>query len=226
MKRAMAFWVGVLCVAAAVPGCIRTHTLPSYDNEDSKWSDVPPGTALSWAFDSDAAGGPAGGFVPFFGAWCVLRDDTAPSKPNVYAQTSRAYEFPGTVVSAKSFADFDASVKCKMLSGLVEATGGLVFRFQNPRAYYVARTNIQEENYRLFRCVGGIRQPIAGAKVKLQKDQWYTIAVECRGEDIRCSLDGKLLIECKDKKFLKGKVGLWSKADSVTYFDSLEITAK
>jgi hypothetical protein len=227
VRRPSIRWVSaILAVIVAVPGCIRTRVLPSYGDEDSKMSDVPAGTALAFNFDRDVTGGPAAGFAPFFGAWGVLRDDTAPSKPNVYAQTSKGYEFPGTIVSTKVFADFDASVQCKMLSGLVDAAGGLIFRFQNPRAYYVVRANVLENDLCLYRCVSGVRQPIMSATVKLQKDQWYKIGIQCQDENIRCYLDDKLLIEGKDKKFLKGKIGLWSKADSVTYFDNLEIVAK
>ena len=223
-----------LCVIAiALSGCLRTGPLQSYGDEDSKWSDVPPGTTLSWNFDADAPGGPAADFVPFYGAWIVLKDETAPSKPNAYGQTSKAYEFPGAIVSTKAFTDFDASVECKMVSGLVDSAGGLIFRYQNPKAYFVVRANLLENNFRLYRYVDGIRQPIAGAEVvgahghaPLQKDRWYTIGVECRGESIRCLLDGSPLIEYKDKRFARGKIGLWSKADSVTYFDNLEVTAR
>jgi hypothetical protein len=218
--------VTAVLVAAVLPACIRTRILPSYGDEDSKWSDVPPGTTLTWNFDADAPGGPASGFAPFYGAWIILGDDTAPSRPNVYAQTSKAYEFPGAIVSTKAFADFDASVKCKMHSGLVDATAGIIFRFRNPKAYYVVRANVLEDSFRLYRYVDGVRQPVAGAEAKLQKDRWYTIRVECRGEDIRCSLDDALVIEYKDKKYLKGKIGFWSKADSITYFDNLEVTAR
>ena len=216
-----------MCVlTVAVSGCLRTHPLQSYGDEDAKWCDVAPGTTLSWNFDADAPGGPAADFVPFYGTWIVLKDETAPSRPNAYGQTSKAYEFPGTIVSTKAFTDFDASVRCKMLSGIVDAAGGLIFRFQNPKAYFVVRTNLLENNFRLYRYVDGIRQPIAGAEIKLQRDRWYTLGVECRGENIRCLLDGNALIEYKDKSFSKGKIGLWSKADSVTYFDNLEVTAR
>jgi hypothetical protein len=90
----------------------------------------------------------------------------------------------------------------------------------------VVRANVLENDLCLYRCVSGVRQPIMSATVKLQKDQWYKIGIQCQDENIRCYLDDKLLIEGKDKKFLKGKIGLWSKADSVTYFDNLEIVAK
>jgi len=225
MKAAVRF-AALLLLTAVVPGCIRSSTLPSYGDEDSKTSEVPPGTALAWNFDGDAAGGPAAGFVPFYGAWVVLRDDTAPSKPNLYAQTSKNFNFPGAIVSTKVFSDFDGSVKCKVLSGLVDAAAGLIFRFQNPKAYYVMRLNALENDFRLFRHVGGGRQCLKRAEVKLQKDTWYTLRVECRGENIQGYLDDRLLIVWKDKMFLKGKIGLWTKADSVTYFDNLEIAAK
>jgi hypothetical protein len=209
-----------------VTACARTHPLPSYGDEDSKMSAVPAGAELTFNFDADAPGGPAGGFAPFYGAWTVLRDDTAPSRPNVYAQTSKNFDFPGSIVSTKVFSDFEARVKCKMLSGIVDACAGLIFRFQNPKAYYVIRANVLENNFRLYRYVAGNRQCLKNAAVKLQKDLWYTIRVECRAETIAGYLDDRLLIEWKDKMYLKGKIGLWTKADSIAYFDNLEISAR
>ena len=51
--------------------------------------------------------------------------------------------------------------------------------------------------------------------------------MECVGDRIICSYDGKKKIEATDDTFEDaGKVGLWTKADSVTYFDDLRITAK
>jgi hypothetical protein len=209
-----------------VTGCVRTHPLPSYGDEDSKMSDVPAGGVLALCFDADAAGGPAAGFAPFYGAWTVLRDDTAPSKPNVYAQTSRNFDFPGAIVSTKVFSDFDARVKCKMLSGIVDSSAGLVFRFQNPRSYYVIRANALDNSFCLYRHVAGNRQCLKNVAVKLQRNQWYTIRVECRAAAIAGGLDDKLLIQWKDKTFLKGKIGLSTEADSNAYFDNVEISAQ
>ncbi len=223
LRRVLVIVVGVL---ACLPGCIRTRALPSYGDEDSRKSDVPAGAKFSWTFDGDSAGGDAPDFAPFFGAWSVVREDTAPSKPNVYAQTSKAYEFPGSVVSTKVFTDFDVTVRMKIRSGLVEASSGIMFRFQNTKNYYVVAPSVQEGSVRLYRFVDGFRQPLATKKMRLEKDRWYTMAVECRGENVRCLLNDEPLIETRDRMFAKGKIGLWSQADSVACFDDLEIVAR
>ncbi|HHT9120379.1 MAG TPA: hypothetical protein ACFYD3_07540 [Candidatus Hypogeohydataceae bacterium YC41] len=45
--------------------------------------------------------------------------------------------------------------------------------------------------------------------------------MEFRGNSIQGYYDDKLLIDVKDDTYKTGKVGLWTKADSVTYFDDL-----
>jgi hypothetical protein len=51
--------------------------------------------------------------------------------------------------------------------------------------------------------------------------------VEMAGNKITCYYDGNKKIEATDETFRDaGKVGLWTKADAVTYFDDLKATAK
>jgi hypothetical protein len=47
------------------------------------------------------------------------------------------------------------------------------------------------------------------------------------GGGCRCYYDGAKKIEGKDDTFKDaGKIGIWTKADSVTYFDDLKVVAK
>jgi hypothetical protein len=51
--------------------------------------------------------------------------------------------------------------------------------------------------------------------------------VEVKGDVFRVSLDGVHLFEVRDTTFAEpGRIGLWTKADSVTAFDRLEIEAQ
>jgi hypothetical protein len=51
--------------------------------------------------------------------------------------------------------------------------------------------------------------------------------VTVRGPSIVVSLNGQGLYEVDDKTFTgPGKVGLWTKADSLTYFDDLMIVPR
>jgi hypothetical protein len=194
------------------------------------------GTSLTYNFDNDTVGiAPA----KFHGArtgqgtegkWVVIADPTAPSKPNVAAQTSTDttdYRFPLLIADEGSFKDLDLSVKFKAVSGEVDRAGGLVFRLKDANNYYIVRANALEDNYRLYHVVAGNRRQFAGANFKVTAGEWHELRVECVGNKIICYYDGVKKIEATDDTFKDaGKVGLWTKADSVTYFDDLRVTAK
>ncbi len=162
--------------------------------------------------------------------WVVTADPSAPSKPNVVAQTSTDktdYRFPLLISDAGSFQDLDVSVKFKAVSGSIDRAGGLVFRLKDPNNYYIVRANALENNYRLYHVVNGRRSQFAGANLKVTSGEWHELRVEAAGNKITCYYDENKKIEATNDTFKDaGKVGLWTKADSVTYFDDLKVTAK
>jgi len=164
------------------------------------------------------------------GKWEVMADPTAPSKPNVVAQTSTDktdYRFPLLISDEGSFKDLELSVKFKAVAGEVDRAAGLVFRLQDANNYYVVRANAAEDNYRLYHVIKGSRRQFAGANFKVTSGEWHEIRVECIGNKIICYYDGQRKIEATDDTFKDaGKIGLWTKADSVTYFDDLVVKAK
>jgi len=162
--------------------------------------------------------------------WVVTADPMAPSKPNVVTQTSTGqtdYRFPLLISDEGSFQDLDLSVKFKAVSGNIDRAGGLVFRLKDPNNYYIVRANALENNYRLYHVVNGRRSQFAGANFKVTSGEWHELRVEAAGNKITCYYDGNRKIEATDDTFKDaGKVGLWTKADSVTSFDDLKVTAK
>jgi hypothetical protein len=162
--------------------------------------------------------------------WAVMADPGAPSRPNVVAQTSTDktdYRFPLLIADEGSFRDLDLSVKFKAVSGSVDQAGGLVFRLKDANNYYIVRANALEDNYRLYHVVNGRRSQFAGANFKVTSGEWHELRVEAAGNKIVCYYDGAKKIETIDSTFKDaGKVGLWTKADSITYFDDLKVTAK
>ncbi len=194
------------------------------------------GQSITYNFDSDSPGGVPAKFHSSRtgqgteGKWVVLADPTAPSKPNVVAQTSTDttdYRFPLLIADEGSFKDLALSVKFKAVSGQVDRAGGLVFRLKDANNYYVVRANALEDNYRLYHVVDGRRRQFAGANFKVTSGEWHELKVECVGNKIICYYDGVKKIEATDDTFKDaGKIGLWTKADSVTYFDDLHVTAK
>jgi 3-keto-disaccharide hydrolase len=194
------------------------------------------GKQLVYHFDGDAPGQlPAKFHSAKTGGgaeekWSVVTDSTAPSKPNAVAQTSTDqtdYRFPLLIADEGSFQDLDLSVKFKAVSGRVDQAGGLVFRLKDPNNYYIVRANALENNYRLYHVVNGRRSQFAGANLKVTSSEWHELRVELVGNKITCYYDGVKKIEANDGTFKNaGKVGLWTKADSVTYFDDMKVTAK
>ncbi|MEN8140403.1 MAG: family 16 glycoside hydrolase [Thermodesulfobacteriota bacterium] len=80
---------------------------------------------------------------------------------------------------------------------------------------------------RLYRVVGSKREELASADIDIPSGQWHTIKIRMKANHIHCFYDGKKAVDMVDDTFKKsGKVGLWVKADAVTYFDDLEIVAK
>jgi hypothetical protein len=162
--------------------------------------------------------------------WAVMADPTAPSKPNVVAQTSTDrtdYRFPLLIADGGAFRDLEVSVKFKAVSGRVDQAGGLVFRLKDPNNYYIVRANALEDNYRLYHVVNGRRSQFAGANFKVTSGTWHELRVEAVGNKFICYYDGVKKIEATDDTFKDaGKVGLWTKADSVTSFDDLKVVAK
>lgn len=197
---------------------------------------APPQAASSsfnYNFDGDAVGAvPARFHAARTGQgtdskWEVMADPTAPSRPNVVAQTSTDktdYRFPLLIADEGSFKDLEIKVKFKAVSGEVDRAGGLVFRLKDANNYYIVRANALEDNYRLYYVVAGRRRQFAGSNFKVTAGEWHELRVECVGNKIICYYDGAKKIEASDDTFKDaGKVGLWTKADSVTYFDNLTV---
>ncbi len=184
-----------------------------------------------WNFDKDTPGKPPEGFTSALtgqgtvGQWVVTQEATAPSAPNVLAQTSpdkTDYRFPLAIAEGTSYKDLALSVKFKAISGTVDQGAGLLFRLKDKDNYYVVRANALENNFRLYHVVNGRRIQFAGANFKVSSQAWHEIKVEARGEEFKCYYDGQLKFTAKDGTFKEaGKVGLWTKADSVIYFDDL-----
>ena len=186
-----------------------------------------------WNFDRDSPGRPPTGFTSALtgqgtpGAWVVLSDPSAASPPNVLAQTSADntdYRFPLALADGTSYKDFVVHVKFKTISGTVDQSAGLVFRVQDKDNYYVVRANALENNFRFYHVVKGRRVQFAGASLKVSPQAWHEIKVEARGNEFRCYFDGQLQITATDTTFQSaGQIGLWTKADSVIYFDGLTV---
>jgi hypothetical protein len=160
------------------------------------------------------------------GKWTVVADPTA-AKGRAIAQISKDrtdYRFPLAVYKPYSGKDLEISVRFKPVTGTVDQAGGIAVRLATPGDYYVVRANALEDNVRFYRVVKGKREQLASANAKVAANQWHTLALKAEGDRFTVSFDGKTLLSAQDRTFSDaGKVALWTKADSVTYFDTISI---
>ncbi len=189
----------------------------------------------SFNFDDDAVDKPPQGFTSYAsgggpaGKWLAKEMAEAPSGKRVVVQTdadTTNTRFPILIADQGEYGDLDVSVKGKALSGKKDQGIGLVFRFRDPKSYYVVRANALENNFRLYRMVNGRRVQFAEANTKVASNQWHTLRVVAKGNHIVCYYDGKPLIDAQDKTYSTGKIGLWTKADSVIAFDDLTVSSQ
>src|SRR5258706_8987929 len=197
----------------------------------SATTDSKPSTPGKYSFDADGAEGPPTGFAfgrtgsgkP--GRWVVRAVADAPSSPNVLAQVdadSTDYRFPVAVANEPSLRDVRLSVRCKPVSGKVDQACGLVFRYRDQDNYYVTRANALENNVRLYHVVKGDRRQFAGWNGTVSSGAWHSLRVDAKGDHFEVYWEDKKVIDSHDGTFGDaGKVGVWTKADSVTYFDDL-----
>jgi protein-tyrosine-phosphatase len=151
--------------------------------------------------------------------WTIERDDTAPSKPNVLRQSGVA-TYPVCFKDDTNLKDGFVEVKFKSMSGREDQAGGVVWRLKDANNYYVARANALEDNVTIYDTVNGRRTERKRANMKVASNQWHTLRVDFQGSHFTVIFDGKKAIEWDDNTFKDaGKVGVWTKADSVTAFD-------
>jgi Domain of Unknown Function (DUF1080) len=192
-------------------------------------------------FSDDTAGQPPEGFE--FG---LTAETGAPGKWVIQAEGANKYlvqsdpdstrsRFPVAVLSDVSAADLDLSVRFKPVSGRVDQAAGIVWRYRDQDNYYIVRANALEGNVVLYKVENGKRidLPVKGGgrtygkKADVPAGEWSTLRVVATGPLFEVHFNGTRLYEVEDSTFAQaGKVGVWTKADSVTQFDDLTVVTK
>jgi 3-keto-disaccharide hydrolase len=158
--------------------------------------------------------------------WEIVSDATAPSKPNVLKQSGQA-TYPVCLKDDTTLRDGFVEVKFKAISGREDQAGGLVWRAKDANNYYIARANALENNVTIYHTINGRRTEKKRTNVTVPANQWHTLRVDFQGSHFTVTFNGKPALEWDDETFKDaGKVGVWTKADSVTEFDDFAYGAK
>ncbi len=196
------------------------------------WAQQAPPDSKKLTFDQDSVGFPPAGFEfartgqGAEGKWVVRSDKGSPSNHVLVQESSDPtdYRFPLAVVKEETHKDVTLSVRAKPVSGRVDQGFGMVWRYKDANNYYITRCNADEDNCTIYHTVNGHRRPFQNKPIKVAKNTWHTLKLEAVGDHFVVWFDGAKVLDAKDETFKEaGKVGLWTKADSVIQFDDFTI---
>ena len=150
------------------------------------------------------------------------------SKHEEFIDNVKAFAyFPYAV--AKDLGDFrdgQLSLRFKLVAGQLDQCAGILFNLKPNGDYLTVRFNGKEDNVVLWKFVKGKRSFVkkGSENVPLQMNTWHTLEVSVEGTNLQASLDGKHLLDYTLAEPVIGRVGVWSKTDSVSYFDDFAMT--
>lgn len=215
--KSLAILVGLTAALFAV----RTVCAETINFDDAKPGALPAG----WTGAQTGAGA---------AKWSVEQDATAPSKPNVLKQSGAA-AYPVCLKNDAGFKEGFVAAKVKIVSGAKNQAGGVIWRAKDSDNYYVCRASVTDNNVVAWKVVAGTRTRLAAIEIKgaapikasVPVAEWHTLRVEFSGRRFIVFFNGNRLFEVEDSTFTEaGKVGLWTKDDSVTLFDDFSYGVK
>ena len=213
--------------AAALAGGPAWGVEKAFDLSATRAGDLPPG------FRSAVAGAGAPG------DWKVVEVPLHSQLPQgvsesggsprqaVLAQMARDStdeHFPLLIYEPETFADFTLSAKVRTVDGGTEQMAGLAFRIRDEKNFYVLRVSSLGGNVRFYKNVDGVRSMPLGIDLPIPRGTWHELKVACTGNQIRCWLnDRELFPPLTDSSFTEGRIGLWTKSDSVSQFTDVKV---
>jgi hypothetical protein len=158
------------------------------------------------------------------GEWSIIENDVG----RVLAQIDTGpaeNRVPLAIYRPFSGRDVYVSTRFMTISGKIDQAAGVFVRFRSVDDYYAARANVLENNVKLYRVAAGRREMIGCMEINVSRQEWHTLGIAAREHRLTVFFDDRELFVATDRRFPgpHGKVGLWTKADSMTWFESLTI---
>jgi hypothetical protein len=151
-----------------------------------------------------------------------------------------------------NFTNGTISMKFKTVAGDADRCSGILFNVKPNGDWLAIRYNDTENNVALWEFHNGMRHNVkfSGAKFPLDRAAWHELKMTVDGADFKAWLDGQLALEYtlgsepqagrkgppnedlfpKNNAVLRppvqGRIGLWSKTDSTSYFKDYVVSAK
>jgi len=196
------------------------------------------------------------GAIPIVGQWIeeaeagegVVRVDGVPGQPPPSAAVEKAATSlfgkvdPAFVANATAPGAFSLAVlpnvnafsagtfraRFRLVSGASDQTAGLVFGLKPNGEYLYARYNTKDGNIALWRYANGNREVIAHGEqhVQLPLGAWHDMGVTIAGTRLVAVVNDRLRFEHQLPGPVDGRIGFWTKRDSVTMFKDVRVTPR
>ncbi|MCB0497261.1 MAG: hypothetical protein KDC79_14065 [Cyclobacteriaceae bacterium] len=206
-------------------------------NEQAQFPDsIKPSETLRFDFENYSANQLPDNWTQYYTGnggtdWKVMDDNGNKVMAQLYSDNPNSH-FNIVVNNNVTAKDMVLTTRLKGVNGNHDQGGGFVWRFTDKNNYYVVRANPLEDNVVLYKVENGKRTdlPIVdkgrtyGVDVPTLGNGWNNLKLVVKGDLFTVFLNGKELFKVQDETFTEaGKVGFWTKADAVTYFDDFEI---
>jgi hypothetical protein len=166
-------------------------------------------------------GQPAGGLADKARALYAARNEE-------FIESIKAFAYYPIAVArgVDDFRNGEISVRFQMVGGTLDRCAGILFDVKPNGDYLTVRFNGTEDNVVLWTFRNGTRKFVKRGteNVPLELGTWHTLKVAVHGTQLEGYLDGKRLLEYTLAESVSGKVGVWSKTDSMTEFDDFTVT--
>ena len=125
-----------------------------------------------------------------------------------------------------NFENGEISVRFQMVGGTLDRCAGILFNVKPNGDYLTVRFNGTEDNVVLWTFNNGVRKFVkrASETVPLELGTWHTLRISVHGTALQGFLDGKPLLDYTLAEPVSGKIGVWSKTDSMVEFDDFTVT--
>ena len=135
--------------------------------------------------------------------------------------------FPYAV--AKDVDDFqngEISIRYKLMGGQLDQCAGILFNLKPNGDYLTVRFNAKDHNVVLWTFNKGVRKFVKKGveDVDVPMHTWNDLKIVVKGTQLQAYMNGKFYIDYTMAEPVSGKVGLWSKTDSASYFDDYTVT--
>ncbi len=133
--------------------------------------------------------------------------------------------FPIAVMNeVADFTDGTITVRFKGVAGRLDQAAGILFDVKPNGDYLTLRANPLEDNLVLFKYARGKRSSVEWVRnTPTPSGQWHELRLSVAGGKVEGWVNGKRVLTHDLGRPVSGRIGLWSKADSVVYFDDFSV---